>query len=114
MSVITQQVENLIKSGLAAKVFSTGSKGFFVQGKVEDGLDRYQAMAQAVLIGSKNNPKVKVRVSAAEMADAMTAMVGRSFPAKTFSTGRTGYRTQGKTEAGGQMFQVSAQAVKLR
>ena len=64
MSDITQPLAGLIKSGLEPKDFRTGSKGFFASDKITtaDGT-RYQAQAQAILIGSKGNPKAKVQAS---------------------------------------------------
>lgn len=114
MSDITQPLAGLIKSGLGPKDFQTGSKGFFASDKITtaDGA-RYQAQAQAVLIGSKDNPKVKVRATTEEIQAALAAMVPAELPERQFSTGRTGYRVQGKIEAHGQRFQASVQAVRL-
>ena len=114
MSDITQLLAGLIKSGLERKDFRTGSKGFFAQDKITTtGGDRYQAQAQAVLIGSKDNPKAKVAASADEIRAALTAMIPEDLPEREFSTGRTGYRAQGQVEAHGQRFQASVQAVRL-
>jgi autotransporter translocation and assembly factor TamB len=114
MSDITQQLSGLIKSDLKAKDFKTGSKGFFGSAKITgaDGT-RYQAHAQAVLIGSKGDPKARARASVAEISAALTGLVQEGVPAADFKTGNTGYRTQGKVEAHGQRYQVNVQAVKL-
>ena len=42
---------------LAPKDFKTGSRGYFGQGKVEVNGERLQVQIQAVIIGSKNEPK---------------------------------------------------------
>ena len=112
-AAIEQELANLVKSELAPKRFSTGSKGFFVSDKITvDGV-RYQANAQAVLIGSKQDPKAKVRATTAEAVAALTSLIDDGVPSLTFKTGKSGYRTQGKVQAHGQQFQASAQAVKL-
>lgn len=114
MSDITQPLAGLIKSGLEPKDFRTGSKGFFASDKITtaDGT-RYQAQAQAILIGSKGNPKAKVQASTDEVRAALAAMIAKDLPEREFSTGRTGYRAQDKIEAHGQRFQASIQAVRL-
>ncbi|MFI0454458.1 hypothetical protein [Actinomadura sp. 6N118] len=75
---LTQTMANMVKSSLAPKQFSTGSKGFFATGKVEVGGRRYQAQVQAVLIGSKNDPKAKVRAS---LDEAQAPLLTTSRPA---------------------------------
>jgi hypothetical protein len=112
-AAITQELANLVKSELGAKDFSTGSKGFYGSGKITVDGARYQANAQAVLVGSKQDPKAKVKATTAEAVAALTGLIEQGVPARTFKTGKIGYRTQGKVEAHGQKFQVSAQAVKL-
>jgi len=67
----------------------------------------------AVLIGSKDNPKVKVSATADEITAALADLVQAGVPACQFKSGKTGYRTQGKAEAHGQRYQVSIQAVRL-
>jgi hypothetical protein len=112
-AAISQELVNLVKSELGTKKFSTGSKGFFGSGKIMvDGV-RYQVNAQAVLVGSKQDPRAKVRATIAEAVAALTSLIEQGIPARTFSTGRIGYRTQGKVEAHGQQFQASVQAVQL-
>lgn len=114
MSDIAQPLAGLIKSGLEPKDFRTGSKGFFASGKITttDGT-RYQAQAQAVLIGSKGNPEAEVEASTDEVQAAIASMIAKDLPEREFSTGRTGYRVQDKIEAHGQRFQASVQAVRL-
>jgi hypothetical protein len=114
MSDITQALAGLVKSGLERKDFSTGSKGFFTSGKITtaDGT-RYQAQATAILIGSKDKPKVKAQASAEEVRTALTAMIPRDLAGRTFSSGRKGYHAQARIEAHGQCYQASVQAVRL-
>ncbi|GLW98247.1 hypothetical protein [Microtetraspora sp. NBRC 16547] len=110
---ISQALTNMIKLEIARKEFSTGSRGFHGTGKIiVDGV-RYQAQAQAVLLGSKDDPHLKVDASTDEMAAALTALVADGLQARTFRTGRTGFRADGKVEARGQRFQASVQAVRL-
>lgn len=110
---ISQALVNMIKFELAAKEFSTGSKGFHANGKITvDGI-RYQAQAQAVLIGSKEDPQVTVEATTDEMAIALAGLVVDGLCARRFSTGRTGYRADAKVQAHGQRFQASVQAVRL-
>jgi hypothetical protein len=66
-----------------------------------------------VLIGSKANPKVKVKAATNEAVAALTSFVEEGLKPKTFSSGKTGYYATGKAEIGGQRFQVQAQAVRL-
>lgn len=113
MSDIHQALANMIKAETGPKKFSTGSKGFYANGKITVDGARYQASAMAVLIGSKDNPKARVAASTEEITAALTDMVQAGVPACQFKTGKAGYRTQGKAEAHGQRFQVSVQAVRL-
>lgn len=109
---INQELANMVKAGLKAKTFSSGSKGFHANGKVTvDGI-RYQAQAQAVLIGSKNDPKAKVKASTEQAANALTSVVEDIRP-KTFASGKSGFYANGKAEIAGQRYQVAAQAVRL-
>jgi hypothetical protein len=110
---VNQALVTMIKSDLEPKEFSTGSRGFHATGKITvDGI-RYQAQAQAVLIGSKGDPSTQVHATTQEMAAALTALVDDGLTARTFSTGRTGFRADAKIQAGGQRFQASAQAVRI-
>ncbi len=43
------------------RTFSTGSRGYFAHGKVQDGVDRLQVSANVVLIGSNPNAKPKAQ-----------------------------------------------------
>jgi hypothetical protein len=113
MSDVNQELATLVKSELAPKKFSTGSKGFYANGKLIFDGARYQANVMAVLLGSKDNPRARVQASAEEITAALTAMIEAGVPACTFRSGKTGYRVQGKVEAHGQRFQASAQAVRL-
>jgi len=113
MSDVSQELAALVKSGLAPKKFSTGSKGFYANGKITLEGASYQANAMAVLLGSRGNPRVKVQASTEEITAALTVMIQAGVPACEFRSGNTGYRVQGKVEAHGQRFQASAQAVRL-
>jgi hypothetical protein len=110
---INQALANMIKDDLKAKQFASGSKGFHATGKItEDGV-RYQAQAQAVLIGSKAKPRVKVKATPDEAVTVLAGFAEDGLEPKTFSTGKSGYYATGKAEIGGQRFQVQAQAVRL-
>jgi hypothetical protein len=105
---------SLVKTQLQPKTFSTGSKGFYGQDKIEAAGQRYQAQVQAVLVGSKGNPRIKVQANADQAKAALvTDLIDRGLETKTFSTGKTGYRTQGKVQIGDQIYQASAQVVLL-
>lgn len=110
---IGQALTNMIKSELGPKVFSTGSQGFHGCGKITvDGI-RYQAQAQAVLVGSKDDPSMSVGASLEEISVALAGLVVDGLQARRFGTGRTGFRADGKIQAGGQRYQASVQAVRL-
>lgn len=110
---VSQALVTMIKESLHEKVFSTGSKGFFGNGKITiDGV-RFQAQAQAILIGSKDDPSMVAGAPVDEISAALTGLVVDGLCARRFSTGRTGYRTDGKVEAHGQRYQASVQAVRL-
>lgn len=110
---ISQALTNMIKQELGRKEFATGSKGFHGSGKITvDGV-RYQAQAQAVLIGSKDDHRLTLDASTEEMSAVLTSLVVDGLSARRFSTGRTGFRADGKVEAHGQRFQASVQAVRL-
>ena len=116
MSEIAQALSTMIKAGLTGKEFSTGSKGFWVSDKIMTvSGERYQAQAQVVLIGSKENPKVKVQASAEDVAAMLVSMIpiDPPMPERTFSSGKQGYRKSDKIEIGDQRFQASIQAVRL-
>jgi hypothetical protein len=113
-TAVQDGLASLVKTQLQPKTFSTGSKGFYGQDKIEVGGKRYQAQVQAVLVGSKGNPRVKVQANADQARAALvTDLIDRGLEAKSFSTGKTGYRTQGKVQIGDQTYQASAQAVLL-
>jgi hypothetical protein len=113
MSDVAQEMANLVKAELKPKTFSSGSKGFRAAGKLTAGDARYQAQAQAVLIGSKDDPAMQIEATPGEAAYALAAFTGDRLKPKTFSTGRTGFFASGKAEIGGQRYQVQAQAVLL-
>jgi hypothetical protein len=110
---LNQALANMVKDSIQAKTFSSGSKGFHATGKLTEDGARYQAQAQAVLIGSKANPKVKVKATLDQAVAALADFAEEGLKPKTFSTGKTGYFATGKAEIGGQRFQVQAQAVRL-
>jgi hypothetical protein len=110
---IRQALVNMIKSEVGAKQFATGSQGFHATGKITvDGI-RYQCQAQAVLIGSKQNPGMAVEATTGEIAAALASLVLDGLRSRRFSTGRTGFRVDGKVEAHGQRYQAGVQAVRL-
>jgi hypothetical protein len=113
MSDVTQKLVGLVLASLEPKTFSSGSKGFRAAGKVTAGDARYQAQVQAVLIGSKDDPTIQVEATPVKAAEVLAAFAGDHLKPKTFSTGRTGFFASGKTEIGGQRYQVQAQAVLL-
>jgi vancomycin permeability regulator SanA len=113
-TAVQDGLASLVKAQLEQKNFSTGSKGFYGQGKIEAGGKRYQAQVMAVLIGSKGNPRMKVQANAEQAKAALlTDLIDKGVPAADFSTGKTGFRTQGKVQIGGQTYQTSVQAVLL-
>lgn len=74
---------------------------------------RYQAQAQAVLIGSKADPSATVDATTDEITAALAGLVASGLAPRTFRTGRTGHWVTGKVEAHGQRFQAGVQAVRL-
>lgn len=113
MSDVTQELAVLVKDGLQPKTFSSGSKGFRAAGKFTAGDVRYQAQAQAVLIGSKDDPTIQIEATPDQATEALVAFTGDRLKPKTFSTGSTGFFATGKADIGGQRYQVQAQAVRL-
>jgi len=113
-AAVQDGLASLVKTQMEPKTFSTGSKGFYGQGKIEIGGRRYQAQVQAVLVGSKGNPKAKVQANADQARAAfITDLIDKGLEAKTFGSGNTGFRAQGKVQIGDQTYQASAQAVLL-
>jgi hypothetical protein len=98
---------------LEYKVFSTGSQGFYRHGKLKmrDGR-RYQAQLTAVLIGSRDNPEVRMLTTEDEMRAAIGSVI-LTIEGKRFRTGRSGYYTSGKVTIGRERFQVGIQAVEI-
>jgi hypothetical protein len=104
----------LVKGRLGKREFSTGSKGFFGQDKIEAGGRRYQAQAQAVLIGSKGNPKMRAMATDDQVKAAIIAsLIDKGVPAREFSSGKSGFRAQGKVQVGDETYQASVQAFLL-
>ena len=112
MTDICQAMMTLINGDLVRKDFGTGSKGFHAHGKLTTGDGRFQAQAQAVLIGSKNDPALTVQASTQDMRSALSALTDGLAP-KKFRSGKAGWYVQAKAEAGGQRYQVQLQAVGL-
>ena len=107
-----EEFRNLLDH-LQYKEFSSGSRGFYCQGKVKlaDG-SRYQSQVTAVLIGSKQDPTLNVTADAADVSYAIHPLVG-DMESKEFKTGRVGFFTNGKIQVGTDRFQVMCQAVKI-
>src|SRR5882724_5367046 len=99
---IVEALTNLITDRLGVKDFTTGSKGFHATAKITVDGALYQAQAQAVLIGSKTNPHVRLEAGTSEIGADLCDLVARALTVKTFSSGRTGYLASGKITAGGQ------------
>jgi hypothetical protein len=97
-------------AGLAPKEASTGSKGFMATQKVVIDGCTYQAQVSAWLIGSKADPKSKVKASIEDVRAGLAAIVPSE---KTFSSGKTGYHGQGKVVIGSERFQSAVQLVKV-
>jgi hypothetical protein len=113
MPDINEALVHMVTSELEAKVFSTGSKGFYTTTKVTVGGVRYQAQAQAVLVGSKDDSEAVVLATTQDSAAALADLIGRALVSRTFASGKDGYRADGKITVGGQRFQASVQAVRL-
>ena len=94
------------------KSFSSGSKGFFVQGKITAGGLRYQSQVSAVLIGSRNDPMLQVHANERDVQIALSDEVS-GIARKTFSSGKQGYYLSLKLHLKDQRFQVSMQAVAI-
>ena len=98
---------------LEFKLFSSGSQGFYCQGKIKlnDGT-RFQAQVTAVLIGSKNDMTINMIASGEDIGFALIP-VFKKLDAKTFKTGRTGFYASGKAQVGTERFQVGVQAIQI-
>ena len=114
-TAVADALAGLVKTRLAYKPFSTGSKGFFGQDKIEVDGKTYQAQAQAILIGSKNSPDTEVRANGEQVKAALTAhLIANGMPPVTFvKSGNTGYRAQAKVTIGDETYQAQVQAVLL-
>ncbi len=98
---------------LEFKLFTSGSQGFYCQGKIViENSKRYQAQVTAVLIGSRNDLTITLQATKEEVAYALFPILD-SLQSKTFKTGRVGYYTNGKATVGMERFQVAIQAVQL-
>jgi hypothetical protein len=113
MSTLTTAVQGLAQT-VVRKDFSTGSKGFYSGGKVADDTSLYQAQVSAILVGSKNDLGAIITATADEASLALQGFLASALRDKVFSSGKTGVYGQGKVAIGGQVFQVQAQAVKVR
>jgi len=96
------------------KVFSSGSQGYYVQGKLKllSG-KRFQAQSTVTLIGSKNNLTVSVLATRDEMLEALSLKLNELKP-KVFRTGRVGYYGNFKLQLGSEKFQVAFMAVEIQ
>lgn len=112
-SDISEALAGMVRGELSSKDFSSGSRGFYCQGKVSVDGQRYQASAQAILVGSKQDPGMQVRATAEEAIEALTGLIGAGVPEKDFQSGKTGYFTTGRVQAGGESYQAQVQAVLL-
>ena len=98
---------------LEFKLFSSGSQGFYCQGKIKlDDGTRYQSQVTAVLIGSKNDLTINMVTSREDIGFALIP-VFKKLEAKTFKTGRTGFYASGKAQVGTERFQVGIQAIQI-
>jgi hypothetical protein len=114
-TAVTDALAGLVKTRLAYKPFSTGSKGFFGQDKITVDGKTYQAQVQAILIGSKANPEMEVRANTEQVKAALTAgLIANGVPPTNFvKSGKTGYRAQAKVTIGDETYQSQVQAVLL-
>lgn len=98
---------------LEFKVFSSGSQGFYCQGKIKTAAgNRFQAQVTAVLIGSKENLTLEVKTSRDEAVSEINRSLEHLKP-KSFKTGRTGYYGNAKFRVGDERFQLGMQAVHI-
>ena len=112
LSEIRAQVLHLLRH-FQMKAFSTGSKGFFCQGKLQDSAgNRYQGQVMAVLIGSKTNVHMQMS-SDVETAKQLVIENLEKLASKTFSNGKIGYYCTFKIAIGSERFQTSIQVVKI-
>lgn len=104
----------LLLEHLQYKLFSSGSQGYYVQGKLSlRGGKKFQAQATAILIGSKANLAVSIHATRAQMVAEMESKLDFLKP-KNFSTGRVGYYGNLKIQIGSERFQVAIMAVEIR
>lgn len=113
-AAVDDALASQVKDLLEYKVFpGSGSRGFYCQGRIAAGGKQYQASAQAVLIGSKNDPRMQVTATGEQAKDAVSGLIRAGLPAKSFRSGKTGYYAAGQLAIAGQPYQVQAQAVLL-
>lgn len=110
---LSERLATLVADELAPHSFKTGSKGFFAQGKLGHGGERFQATVNVTLVGSKEDAKAEVTAGLGDVAQRVAALVRDEASAKTFASGKRGVYAQGKVTVDGQRFQVSAQAVHV-
>lgn len=111
LAEIQRGLRHLVQ-GLEFKMFSSGSQGFYRQGKIQVGTGRYQAQVTAVLIGSKHDMTVTANAPREELAYAIMPLI-ETVQAKTFRTGRVGFYSSGKAAVDQERYQVSLQAVRI-
>lgn len=87
----------------SARKFSTGSAGWYVNGKVELGGIKYQVAVQAVVVGSKALEGIDDKFLTALGGAQLMALAG----AKAFKTGSTGYYATWKQDINGWNCQCS-------
>jgi hypothetical protein len=113
-SAIDEALAGQVRAALEYKVFQgSGSKGFHCQGEITAAGARYQASAQAVLIGSKKDPRMQVRASAGQVKDALTDLIRAGLPPKVFQSGKKGYYASGALPVRAESYQAQVQAVLL-
>lgn len=110
---LAAKLASLVENDLLPKTFSTGSRGFFGQGKLTAGGERWQATVSVVLVGSKDDASMTVAAELADVAERVASMVNMEAAERTFSSGKRGVYAQGKVTVAGQRYQVSAQAVHV-
>lgn len=98
---------------LAFKVFSSGSQGFFRQGKIAlPSGARYQAQITAVLIGSKRDSLLSPLAAKDDVGFALLDVLDR-VDSKVFQSGRAGFYGHGKVAVASERYQVAIQAVQI-
>lgn len=105
-----------VKALASAKVFSTGSVGWFVSDKVViDGI-RYQAQAQAVVVNSKGiieDPKADNSKALEALGVVGNQTIEMQLVAKDFKTGSKGWFNSGKVAINGHVCQAQVQLTAI-